>query len=142
MDTLYVGGPCAAREVELTREDMAGLAEEHRLEDLGTVAAGREGSAVRLGALIDLARPSGDTRFVHVTSADGDFTANVALDEARRGGVVLYRLGEGELPRKFGGPFRLFFADGEDCSVNVKFLGRIELLAAEGAHTARCSDEG
>ena len=142
MDILYVGGPCAAREIELTREDMAALEAKHRIEDVGSVAKGREGTAVKLEALIDLAQPGVETRFVHVASADGGFTANVALDEARKGGVVLYRLGEDELPRKFGGPFRLLFADGEDCSVNVKFLGRIELLAEEGTHTASCADEG
>ncbi len=140
METLYIGGPCAARAVELTRTDLADLAAEHRIEDVGTVAAGREGVAVRLEALLALAEPKAEARFVHVESEDGDFTANMKLDEARSGGVVLYQLGDDELPRQFGGPFRLLFADNEDCSVNVKFLGRIELLAEPGTHTARCSD--
>lgn len=66
------------------------------------------------------------------------WTANLALDEALEG-LVLYEAQGAELPRALGGPFRLLFPDGEDCSVNVKFLGRIEFLEEPGSHTASCA---
>ena len=58
-----------------------------------------------------------------------------------RGGLVLYELDGEPLPERFGGPFRLLFPDGDDCSVSVKFLGRIDVLAEPGSHTARCADD-
>ena len=139
MDAITLGGPFLEDELELSRDDLAALDERHQVPDVGTLAAGREGRAVRLEALIDRAGPSAAARFVHVESSDGGFTANVPLDQARSGGLVLYGHDGGELPRKFGGPFRLLFVDGEDCSVNVKFLGRLDFLEEPGTHNARCA---
>jgi len=140
MDTLTLGGPCLEEELELSRADLAALDARHQVPDVGTLASGREGRALRFAALIERARPSAAARFVHVASSDGGFTANVPLEQARAGGLVLYELEGEELPRKYGGPFRLLFVDGEDCSVNVKFLGRVEFLEHPGSHTARCAD--
>jgi hypothetical protein len=142
--TLHVGGACAARELELDAATLAAAPPEHQVPDVGALAPGREGAAVRLIALAELARPTADARFVHVASADGGFTANVPLERALAQGLVLYAHGGAPLPARFGGPFRLLFVDadgaGEDCSLNVKFLGAVEFVAAEGAHTARCAE--
>ena len=139
--TLRVGGPCAAREVELDAAALAALPEEHQVPDVGVMLSGREGQAVRLAALYELLRPSG-ARFVHVASADGGFTANLELERALAQGLVLYARGGAPLPARLGGPFRLLLADGSgDCSINVKFLGRVLFLAEPGSHTARCADE-
>jgi len=126
--------------MDLERADLSALDEEHLVADVGELVAGRRGGAARLAGLLCLAEPTPAARFVHVESEDGGFTANVPLDQAMRAGLVLYEHEGDELPRELGGPFRLLFVDGEDCSVNVKFLGRIELVGEPGSHTARCAD--
>lgn len=140
MSTLFIGGACAARELELGRSELASVAAEHRVADVSALVDGREGEAVRLAGLAHLAGADEAVRFVHVESEDGDFTANVPVDQALAGGLVLYALAGEELPRKHGGPFRLLFVDTEECSVSVKFLGRVEFVTEPGSHTARCSD--
>ena len=143
MSPLWVGGPSAARELELDRAALAAAPEAHRVTDVGELAEGRAGTALRLAGLAELVGASATARFVHVESEDGSFTANVPIEEALRRGLVLYAHEGGELPHASGGPFRLLFADeegDEDCSVSVKFLGRIAFVKEEGSHTARCAD--
>ena len=140
MNRLIVTGPCVERELELSREELAALPAEHQIPDVGELVEGRAGSAVRLWAVAELAGARADARFVHVASEDESFTANLDVEDARRGALVLYALDGEPLPRRFGGPFRLLFVDSSDCSVNVKFLGRVELVQEPGSHTARCSD--
>lgn len=139
MSTLEIAGPCVAEELELGRTDLAGVPDEQRVPDVATLIEGRAGTAVRLSAIAALAGVSPAARFVHVASEDGGFTANIDLPTALEG-LILYEHDGQELPRSFGGPFRLLFADSEDCSVNVKFLGRIEFVEEPGSHTARCED--
>ncbi|MEO0660324.1 MAG: molybdopterin-dependent oxidoreductase [Planctomycetota bacterium] len=131
----------AGRATELARDELAALPDEHQVPDVGAVAAGRQGRAARLCGVLGLVEVPPDARFVHVESADGSFTANIPLEDARAGGLVLYELDGEPLPERFGGPFRLLFPDGDDCSVSVKFLGRIDVLAEPGSHTARCADD-
>ena len=140
MSTLSIGGPCAERAIELGRAELAAVSAEHLVPDVSTLVEGRAGTAVRLAALAELAGVSDTARFVHVASEDGAFTANLDVDVALAGGLVLFELDAADLPRAYGGPFRLLFVDTEDCSVNVKFLGRVEFLDAPGSHTAACSD--
>jgi len=135
---LELGGPCALHPGALTREDLAGMS--GSVEDVGRLVEGREGAAVPLAALVQRIGVTPEARWVHVASEDGDFTANIELEEALRDGLVLFELHGEPLPRRFGGPFRLLFADSSDCSVNVKFLARVELVAEPGSHTARCAD--
>jgi len=127
-------------ELELTPADLRAVPARHQVPDVGALVDGRRGAAVRLAALAELARVSDEARFVHVESLDGGFTANVPLEQALAGGLVLHALDGDDLPARFGGPFRLLFADSEDCSVNVKFLGRVEFVPEPGSHTARCAD--
>jgi len=136
--TLWVGGPAAARTLELTARELA--AAPHQVPDVGAHVEGREGAAVSLRALAELAGATDAARLVHVESADGGFTANVDLATALSAGLVLHSLCGEPLPARYGGPFRLLFADVDDCSVNVKDLGRVEFRTDPGSHTARCSD--
>ena len=62
------------------------------------------------------------------------------IERALAHALVLYALEGQALPGEFGGPFRLLVAEGDDCSVNVKFLASLEFLEEPGSHTARCSD--
>jgi DMSO/TMAO reductase YedYZ molybdopterin-dependent catalytic subunit len=145
--TLHVGGACARNAVDLDAAALRALGARHQVPDVGAVAPGRDGVAVRLAALAEVARPSADARFVHVESADGGFTANIPLERALAHGLVLYARDGAPLPASHGGPFRLLVVDadaepdaGEDCSLNVKFLGRVTFVGAPGSHTARCAD--
>ena len=140
MTSLEISGPGLAEAIELDRNRLADLAPDHQVADVGTLVKGRSGRAVRFAGIAELAAPSSEAKFVHVESSDGGFTANVPIEDALAGGLVLYALDGEELPTKFGGPFRLLFVDEEDCSVNVKFLGRVEFLSEPGTHTARCED--
>ena len=140
MSTLSVGGPCASRSLDLSSDELA--ASRRAASDPGhrqRVLPGRQGTAVRLAALAELAG-AGGAQFVHVASDDGSFTANLPLDQALEHGLVIYSLDGEPLPARFGGPFRLLLAEGEDCSVNVKFLASLTFVEAPGSHTARCSD--
>lgn len=139
MTTLSIGGACAMSELELNTEDLAKVSAEHQIPDISSVLPDRQGSAVRLSGLAELAQAS-EAKFVHVASDDGSFTANLPIDQALNHGLVLYALDGEALPGKFGGPFRLMVAEGDDCSVNVKFLASLEFLAEPGSHTAQCSD--
>ena len=140
MSTLRIGGEASGKALELTRDDLERIEARHQVPDVGNLVAGREGRAVHLRALADLAGASDAARFVHVESRDGTFTANVEIETALTSGLVLHSLADDDLPARYGGPFRLLFADSDDCSVNVKDLARIEFLETEGSHTARCDD--
>ena len=139
---LTVAGLCAAGELLLDHAACSALPEEHRIPDVGTVLPGRQGSAIRFRAIAEKAQPDPTVRYVHVASTDGGFTASLDFDEVCEKGVVLYGLDDQPLPETYGGPFRLMLVDSEDCSVNVKFLGRVEFTAEPGSHTAKCADEG
>ncbi|MFT4541200.1 MAG: DMSO/TMAO reductase YedYZ molybdopterin-dependent catalytic subunit [Planctomycetota bacterium] len=141
MNTLSIGGACASRELELGIDDLAAVDAIHQIEDVGRILDGRKGAAVRLSALKDLVMPTGEARFVHVESDDGSFTANLAIERALTHGLILYALNGEALPARFGGPFRLMLAEGEDCSVNVKYLARLDFVSDEGSHTANCADD-
>jgi len=93
-----------------------------------------------LAALVGLAGVNDRARFVHVESDDGEFTANLDFAQATSQGLIIYEHDGSELPRAKGGPYRLLLQDGDDCSVNVKFLGRVEFLESPGTHTAACAD--
>ena len=141
-NVLVVGGDCAGGERELDAAALAAAPAQHQIPDVGELVPGRQGSAVRLAALAELAGPEDGVRHVHVESLDGGFSANIDLERALAGGLILYALDGEPLPARFGGPFRLLVVDGEaeDCSLNVKFLGRVLFLREPGSHTARCSD--
>ena len=139
--TLHIAGRCAEGAVELSFDDCAALPAEHQIEDIGSLLPGREGQALRFRALAERVRPEGGVRYVHVASSDGGFTASLDYDQLVEHGLVLYGLEGDPLPETYGGPFRLFVAEAEDCSVNVKFLGSVVFAAEEGSHTARCADD-
>ncbi|MEM8712950.1 MAG: hypothetical protein AAGG01_18520 [Planctomycetota bacterium] len=140
MDTLTITIEGQAEPTVLDRAALEGLPESALVPDVSALVKGRDGAAIRLGALLDLAGAGERFTLVHVESRDGSFTANVAAEEARTAGLVLFRLGDNALPTRFGGPFRLLFLDAADCSVNVKDLARIDLVTEPGSHTARCAD--
>jgi 2-dehydropantoate 2-reductase len=65
-------------------------------------------------------------------SADGSFSASIALAEIHDRGLVVYRKDETVLPDMLGGPIRFLIPQFNDPCANVRGLGHIELTATPG----------
>ncbi len=109
-----------------------------QIEDVSRLIPGREGSAVRLQAVLDQVEPKATVRYITLESTDGKFSASVPL-EAVQEGIIAYRLNDTALPENKGGPYRFFIPNVSECHVgevdacaNVKFLGRICLSHEKG----------
>ncbi|MCU1280515.1 MAG: 2-dehydropantoate 2-reductase [bacterium] len=85
------------------------------------------GQGVKLGAVIDLARPL--PAATHVMIHDGgDYRACLTLAEARDVAVLAHRLDGAPLPDASGGPARLLVPTSDNLCMSVKRVTRIELL--------------
>lgn len=120
----------------LTTDDLAALP--GQVEDISTLAPGREGTAVALRAVLEATGVQQDAAFITL-EAEGDFAASIPLDAVRDQAYLLYRLGDGPLPQDKGGPVRFLIPDPAACGTadvdqcaNVKWLHRIVLSAERG----------
>jgi hypothetical protein len=131
---LVVEGEVAQRR-ELAFTDLAALPEQ--VGDVGALVPGKQGGAVWLDSVLAAAGAKATARFATLVADDGRFAVSVPLDAVRTNAVIAYRLGEGPLPDKQGGPARFYVVDakacgadsGVDACANVKRLGRIRLTA-------------
>ena len=101
----------------------------------GGLVSHAEWVGVRLGALLERAKPVAEARFVRLAGADG-FSRTIPIEKARHGDTLLAHMMNGErLPEKHGFPLRAIIPGwyGMD---SVKWLTRIELLAAAGGGAA------
>lgn len=112
-------------------DELAALADQ--VPDVGALAPGREGGAVRLRSLLAAVAPAADAVRVTLVSLDGKFTSSAPL-EALAEAVLVYRLGDGPLPADRGGPVRFLVPHLEECGfpgvdrcTNVKALGSIRI---------------
>ena len=85
------------------------------------------GQGVKLGAVIDLARPLPAATHVMIHD-DGDYRACLTLAEARAVAVLAHRLDGAPLPDASGGPARLLVPTSENLCMSVKRVTRIEVL--------------
>ena len=111
-------------------EDLAALP--GQLEDVGTLAKGRRGSAVSARAVAKAASVEPGAAEMVLISADGfeQEAPAAALDEA----WLVYRLDGRPLPDEDGGPVRFLIPDLDECHVggvdrctNVKHLAIIRI---------------
>ena len=109
----------------------------NQIEDVSQLIPGREGSAVRLQAVLEQVGLKETVRYITLEST-GKFSASVPL-EAVQEGIIAYRFNDTALPENKGGPYRFFIPDVSECHVgevdacaNVKFLGRIYLSHEKG----------
>jgi hypothetical protein len=109
--------------------------------DVGTLVAGRSGTAVPLRDLLARAGIGSDASWITIESDDASFAASVPL-EAVREAVVVYALDGKPLPRDKGGPFRLLIPDAARCGTaevdkcaNVKAVGVLRLETGHGRDT-------
>ena len=104
----------------------------------GWTAAAVRWRGVPLRALVDLAEPLSEARFVRVVAG----TYQVALPLGRLDEVLVCDGLDGRpLPRRHGGPWRLLVRGGE-CFTSVKWVERLELTMDEGEPTARSTALG
>ena len=118
--------------------DLSGLP--GQVEDVGALVPGRAGSGVRLKSVLDAAGARGP--FLTLCSSDG-FRISVPRAPVEDG-VIVYRLGGGELPAKQGGPIRFFVGQAVACDTgevdacdNVKALDEIRVTATKEPDTHR-----
>jgi len=88
---------------------------------------------VRLGALLDHARPRKDAGWAKLSCED--FSITLPLDEAREALVAL-SMNDEPLSVTHGGPMRLLVRGGE-CFTSIKWLERVEVTTEDAGGTAR-----
>ncbi|MFB6102141.1 MAG: molybdopterin-dependent oxidoreductase [Haloplanus sp.] len=86
----------------------------------------RQWSGVRVGMVLDRAKPRSNASHALVRSADADFACGFDLERLREG-LLAVRLDGEPIPTERGGPVRLVFADA-DCWERVKWVSRIDVL--------------
>jgi DMSO/TMAO reductase YedYZ molybdopterin-dependent catalytic subunit len=132
-----------AGEVEWPRtlafEDLAAIGEEYQIRDVGRLAPGRKGDAVKLAGLLGAVKAKGNAQYLGLHSSTDDFHASIPLAAVVDRGLVIYRLNGQPLPQSAGGPVRFFIPDFAACHTdeidecaNVKFVDRMELTATKG----------
>ena len=112
--SLEVGG-LVANPMRLSLSDLKSLPREELVRDFQCVTGWRvpnvEWAGVRLGHIIDLAKPTTDAKGVEFTSYDGAYTESLTIEEARRSDVlVAYEMLGGAITAEHGGPVRLYVA--------------------------------
>lgn len=119
--------------------DLAAMAAEHQVADVGRLVPGRKGDAVRLAGILELVQPLAGAQWLGLHAAADDFHASIPLAAVAEKALVIYRLEGQPLPAKAGGPVRFFIPDYAACQTheidecaNVKFVDRIELTAERG----------
>ena len=135
------------RPLTLGYNDLVRMDARDQIADLKRHGYQRAGDAVRLSALLRLARVHSYARFLGLHGAADDFHASIPLDAVLDRALVIFRIDGAPLPTAIGGPFRLFIPDHAACQAaevdecaNVKFLDRIELTTEKG-HDNRPRDE-
>jgi len=91
----------------------------------GEAAPTERWRGVRVGTVLDRARPRRDASHALVHSADPDFACGFDLDRLRDAHLVV-RLDGDPIPAERGGPVRLL-VDDADCWERVKWVSRIDV---------------
>jgi DMSO/TMAO reductase YedYZ molybdopterin-dependent catalytic subunit len=134
-------------ELQLTLDDLDQQAGPGCVDDVSRVDPARNGKAVTLARLLELAAAKATAVYLGLHAAADDFHASIPLADVRDNALVIYRLGDGPLPFEKGGPIRLFIpqvaachsAEIDECA-NVKHLDHIELTSQRG-HDNRPHDD-
>ena len=124
--------------------DYAGLAAlPGQVPDVSQLAAGRDGSAVKLNAIVAEAAPADEVRYITLF-AEGDYSASVPLSAVLDQALVIYSLDGAPLPSDQGGPLRFLIPDVRRARQRTSILaptsstcGGSELSAEPAATSAR-----
>jgi len=121
--------------LSLTFADLNNYPAEAQIPDVGRLVPKREGRALKLSAVLATAQPSPKAKYITLHSADGSFSASIALAEIRDRALLVYQKDGAVLPDSLGGPIRFLIPEFDDPCANVRGLGRIELTASPGRDT-------
>ena len=121
--------------LSLTFPHLSNYPAEAQIADVGQLVPKREGRALRLQALLAAARPLPEAKYLTLHSADGSFSASIALAEIQDRALLVYQKDGKVLPDNLGGPIRFLIPEFNDPCANVRGLGRIELTATPGRDT-------
>ena len=131
-----------ANSVTLSRQDIAASAGDRLIDVVSAIEPRRQGRAVRLDALLELAAPKAAATHLTLHASIDDFAASIPLDAVHDTGVVIFEVDGQALETKHGGPYRFLIPNAAACKTadldacaNVKFLDRIELTAGKGRDT-------
>jgi DMSO/TMAO reductase YedYZ molybdopterin-dependent catalytic subunit len=127
-----VEAPAAYSATDLAGEQQLDVIRDFQCEE-GWEVEGLHWRGVRLGALLDIARPQAGAGWAKL-SAD-DFSITLPLEEAREALVAL-ELNDETLTAAHGGPMRLLVPGGE-CFTSIKWLERVEVTTEDAGGTAR-----
>jgi DMSO/TMAO reductase YedYZ molybdopterin-dependent catalytic subunit len=131
----------------LTRSQLEALPESAQVLDVSRFEGKKQGDAVTLDFLLNLAGVSPEANYMTLHAERDDFHVSVPLDAVRAQGLLIYKIGDQDLTASQGGPFRFLIRDFaachsaelDDCA-NVKFLDRIELTQRKGRDTRPLTD--
>lgn len=145
-DLLRIDG-AVAQPLTLCFNDFVRLDAREHVSDLKRHGHKRGGDAVRLDALLRLARVSPDARYLGLHGTADNFHASIPLAAVLDRALVIFRIDGAPLPFAIGGPYRLYIPDHAACHsaeidecANVKYLDHIELTVDKG-HDNRPQDD-
>ena len=136
------------RPLELTFEDLCQIDGKYQLADVSRFDPKRDGDAVKLSGLLDLAGCRASAKYLGLHSASDNFHASIPLDPVRDRAFFIYRIDGKQLPDKRGGPIRFYIPDFAACHTeeidecaNVKFVDHVELTSDKGFDNRPEDDE-
>ena len=111
------------------------LRAEFQVEDISALMPSMRGVGVRVAGLLELTPLPMGSDHVTFSSSDGQYSASLTLDQAKKYGILLYQVDGLPLPADKGGPFRLVTPGLGDLCANVKNVGQITISAGSGKDT-------
>ena len=133
---------------QLTFQDLVAVDDEYQIPDVSQYDSQRKGSAIRLEALLRLAKAKASAKYIGLHSSTDDFHASIPLSPVRERAMVIYKLDDQPRAAQSGGPVRFFIPDHAACHTdeidecaNVKFVDHIELTLDKGFDNRPEDDE-
>jgi DMSO/TMAO reductase YedYZ molybdopterin-dependent catalytic subunit len=124
--------PAVYSAADLSGEQQLSIVRDFQCEE-GWEVEGLRWRGVRLGPLLDHARPKDGAAWAALSS--GDFSITLPLEEARDALVVL-EMNDEPLTATHGGLIRLLVRGGA-CFTSIKWLERVEVTMDDAGGTAR-----
>jgi len=125
--------------ISLTFDELTQLPLEAQVADVSRFDSKRGGDAVSLAAIVALARPKADVKYLGLHSSTDDFHASIPLAPIVDRAFLIYRVSGAPLDAKAGGPFRFYIPNHKACRTdeidecaNVKFVDKLEFTTEKG----------
>ena len=127
------------RPLKLTFSELLALHRSYQIDDVSRIDPKRQGTAVKLVGLLEVAAVRTSARYLGLHSSLDDFHASIPLEPVRDRALVIYQVDGKPLATSQGGPLRFYIPDFAACHTdeidecaNVKFIDHVELTAEKG----------